>query len=304
MDCFSLQMSPTHESVTKRAVIVLLLYLQMSLLDAEPGNNLCPIGFREAYDSDGDPFCYRMKGPEAFKDKFQNCTGNLYTFKLLQSLTISHATQTIWTDYKTVYDGGPFVDWSYTGDSGNLLETTFEVTRDSMYNVNEELCVVIDPVFNFTAVRCDEKHYRYCIVNVYEEPEDMTFDGCKSLANTDITDYLTEDEKQQRQTFMFWSPMPSCLLQVRQVRMTWSQSKDACESRGGSLLNRGWGYSNFPIFSSGLTRFAPFYPFGVIASANHSLLRYDADHDNALVSIFHNDFLGEKRGEKINKHLV
>lgn len=296
-------MIQTHRNFANVAIIiVLLLYLQTTALEAGTSRKkLCPIGFKVAY-SKGDPICFRKKGPETFADKFENCTGNRYTLKLLQSLNITPSDQTIWTDYKNLYDGGPFVDWSYTKDSGDLLETTYEVNRDSIYNVNEELCIVMDPVINFTAVRCDEKHYRYCFVDVYvDDSIDISNAGCESLNNPypdpDPADYLLDDKDKarkniERSTFRFWSPKATCLLKVvpkrgPQVRMTWNQSQKACETRGGSLLNRGWRYSNYPLFSNNnkdsLTY--PLYPFGVRVSANLTLLRYDATHDSALVSI-------------------
>lgn len=279
-------MIPNHKNLPNVAIAVLLVCLQTKILEAGKSKAaLCPIGFLIAYDSDGDPLCYRMKEQETFADKYENCIGNLYTLKLVQSLKIAPADKTMWTDYKNMYDGGPFVDWSYTKDTGDLLKSTYEVNRDSMYNVNEELCVVIDPVINFKAVRCDEKHYRFCIVNVYDAPDKNTHEGCDTLSNIDTSDDLYDN------AFRFWSPLPTCLLVVvpihgNKVRMTWSQSQKACRDRGGSLLNHGWRYSNYPLFSSGKSNSTyVLSPFGVRASTNLSLLRYDTETDSALVSI-------------------
>lgn len=267
-------MIPTHQNIANAAftIVLLLLCLQTASIQANY-DSLCPIGYQVAVNGDGDPTCFRKKGPETFADKFENCTGNLYTLKLLKSLNIILPIgQSIWTDYKNLYDGGPFVEWS--GDwTGDILDSTYDVTRDSLYNVNDELCVVMDPVTNFTAVRCDEKHYRYCFLETY----DNLLDSVDYATTDDYTTDVTIDDT----TFLFPSPSPTRIMKVDKVRMTWNQSQRACQNKGWSLLNRGWIYSNFPALSPTDLVF----PFGVRASANLSLLRYDADHDSALVSV-------------------
>lgn len=253
---------------------ILLLYLQT--LEAKKTRRIrCPIGFEVAYSKydDDDPLCYQMESSQIFSDKFENCSGNLFTIKRYQRLNITKPEVKIWTDYKSLYAGGPFIDWSYSDHTGDILETTYEVNRDPLYRVDEELCVVMDPVTNFTAVRCDEKHFRFCFVKAYNDDiGSKPSDGCDGLTNGR----------------RFNSPMPTCLAVVSgegggSVRATWGQAQKLCEKRGGSLLNRGWIYSNYPSFRQPSAY--PAYPLGIVMDWDSNTLRYDTRSDQSEVSI-------------------
>lgn len=229
----------------------------------------CPLGFLLAITDKDTPICYRQKDPETFNDKFKDCTGNLYSSKLYNSLDFPKPRQAVWTEYKSVYPGGPFVDWSYTDSKGSLLQSSLDVNYDS-FGLDEELCIVIDPVSNFTAVKCDEKHYRYCFVHPYPDNDDMTSRGCT------------------RGSLRFYSPVSTCLSPVTgvgggTVRATWRQAREICAKRGASLLYKGWRYSNSPILHTSGS--LPTYPMGFVSS-NDSVLRYDTENDSSEVRFF------------------
>uniref|UniRef100_A0A1E1WIF6 G-protein coupled receptors family 2 profile 2 domain-containing protein n=1 Tax=Pectinophora gossypiella TaxID=13191 RepID=A0A1E1WIF6_PECGO len=253
-------------------VCILLLIICINITaNAKKTKHKCPIGFSLAYTKykGDDPICYRRKGPESFADKFKDCTGNLYTSKLYHSLNFTEPNVILWTDYKSLYPGGPFIDWSYTGSTGDILLTTYDVKYDSNLGVDEELCVVIDPVTNFTATRCDENYYRYCFVKPYKGEDDMDRDGC-----SDLPDY-----------WRFYSPRATCLTAVTgvgggAVRANWRQAKDLCAKRGGFLLNKGWRYANNPLLT---TNTNPTIPLGIVLSNDNSSIRYDTPNEDALI---------------------
>lgn len=214
--------------------IILISLLQASL--HAKTTNKCPIGFQISYTKDDKtPVCYRLKGPERFTDTFKNCAGNLYTAKLYDKLMMSNHTELVlWTEYRSAYAGGPFVDVSYTSTAGSLLKTSFNVSNPHL-GIEEELCVAKDPVENYTADRCDKMYYRYCFVEPYTDHIDS--EGCESLEGG----------------IRFYSPKPMCLFAIPGVhgtgiRATWTQSHDMCEKKHGRILYNGWRYSNDPIF--------------------------------------------------------
>lgn len=234
---------------------------------------ICPIGFNLAflkYKSE-DPLCYRRKGPESFEDKFKDCVGNLYTARLYNSLNFTEPNLVLWTDYKSLYPGGPFIDWSYTESTGDILVTSYDVKYDPRLGLDEEFCVVIDPVNNMTATRCTEKHYRYCIVKPYPKEGDMDKDGCDD-------DY-----------WRFWRPIPTCLTAVSgvgggTVRANWRQSKELCSKRGGSLLSTGWRYANDPLLHTSGS--SPIFPLGIVMSPDRTSVRFDTTDESDMVSVF------------------
>ncbi|XP_021188434.3 uncharacterized protein LOC110374861 isoform X1 [Helicoverpa armigera] len=233
------------------ATLILLLLLQPAF-EAKKSKRkvLCPIGFQVAYSNiKGEPYCYRLKGPEKFAHKYVGCTGNLYTSKLYNSLNLTKSELVLWTEYKSLYPGGPFIDFSFTKTTGSLLESTYEVVNPQK-GIEEELCVVIDPVNNYTASRCDELHYRYCLVEPYVDAESMSTDGCEDFKGS----------------LRFWAPKATCLSPATAVgggavRATWFQSKEICEKRGGSVLYNGWRYSNNPLLH--ISGSFPVYPLGI-----------------------------------------
>ncbi|XP_075969098.1 uncharacterized protein LOC142972144 isoform X2 [Anticarsia gemmatalis] len=245
--------------------VILLLLLQASLEAKKPKRRICPIGFRVAYTKiEGEPICYRLKGPEKFKDTFKDCSGNLYTAKLYDSLNLTnHTEQVLWTEYKTSYPGGPLVDTSFTQTTGSLLATSFDLA-DLRLDIAEELCVVKEPVGNYTIVRCDEEYYRYCFVEPYPE-ESMTREGCDDL----------------KDSWRFWSPRSMCLTAATAVgggpvRATWSQSNEICEKRGGDILYSGWRYSNSPMLR--VSDSDTIYPLRTTYDPSHNTtIRHGAD---------------------------
>ncbi|CAH0702067.1 unnamed protein product [Spodoptera exigua] len=232
------------------ATIILLLVLQPALEAKKSKKVRCPIGFQIAYSNlKGDLICYRLKGPEKLTDKYVGCSGNLYTSKLYNSLNLTKSELVLWTEYKSLYPGGPFIDYSFTKSIGSLLESTFEINNPQP-SIDEELCIVMDPVSNFTTARCDEMYYRYCLVQPYDEPDDMSKEGCEDF----------------KDSYRFWSPKSTCLSAATAVgggpvRATWNQSKEICEKRGGTLLYNGWRYSNNPILH--VLESFPNYPLGI-----------------------------------------
>lgn len=247
---FQFQMVPPHRIPTV-ATLILLLLLQPAL-EAKKSKKkvICPIGFQIAYSNiDGEPLCYRLKGPERLTDKYVGCTGNLYTSKLYNSLNLTKSELVLWTEYKSLYPGGPFIDYSFTKSTGTLLESTFEVDNPQK-GIEEELCVVIDPVSNFTTTRCDEEFYRYCLVEPYADEDDLSNEGCDEFKGS----------------WRFWSPKATCLSPATAigggaVRATWFQSKEICEKRGGTVLYNGWRYSNNPLLH--ISGSLPVYPLGI-----------------------------------------
>lgn len=257
-------------SVIVKAATFLLICTYIHVTNARKAQKyICPIGFSIAFPKykDKDPICYRRKGPEKFADKFNDCSGNLYTSKLYHSLNFTEPNLVLWTEYKSSYPGGPFIDWSYTESTGNKFSTTSAVKYDSSLGLDEELCVIIDPISNFTATRCNELHYRYCFVKPYAKEDDMDEDGCE-----DLEDF-----------WRFWSPKPTCLARVSNVRANWRQAKEMCTRKKGSLLSKGWRYANNPLLFS---KPDPTFPLGIVLSPDNTTIRFDTSSDNTVVSIW------------------
>uniref|UniRef100_A0A2A4JGD6 G-protein coupled receptors family 2 profile 2 domain-containing protein n=1 Tax=Heliothis virescens TaxID=7102 RepID=A0A2A4JGD6_HELVI len=245
-----MKMVQAHRIPTLATVILLLLLQPAFEAKKSKRKVLCPIGFQVAYSNiKGEPYCYRLKGPEKLADKYVGCSGNLYTSKLYNSLNLTKSELVLWTEYKSLYPGGPFIDYSYTKTTGSLLESTFEVDNPQK-GIEEELCVVIDPVNNYTTTRCDEQFYRYCLVEPYGDAESMSTDGCEDFKGS----------------WRFWAPKATCLSPATAVgggavRATWFQSKEICEKRGGTVLYNGWRYSNNPLLH--ISGSFPVYPLGI-----------------------------------------
>lgn len=233
------------------ATIILLLVLQPALEAKKSKRVICPVGFQIAYSNlKGDLICYRLKGPEKLTDTYVGCSGNLYTSKLYNSLNLTKSDLVLWTEYKSLYPGGPFIDYSFTKSIGSLVETSFEISNPHR-SIDEELCVVMDPVSNFTTAKCDEEYYRYCLVHPYVEADDMSTEGCETFNDS----------------YRFWSPKSTCLSAATAVgggtvRATWNQSKEICEKRGGTLLYNGWRYSNNPLLHISSDQY-PAFPLGI-----------------------------------------
>lgn len=233
-------------------VIYLLGILQLPLSDGKAREE-CPIGFKLAPSGN---ICYSLKvGPEMFSEKFKNCTGNLYSLQEYYKLELPKLDYALWTDYKSQYSGGPYFDTSDTG--GDILDTTYEVHIGKSMSLHEKLCVVIDPVNNFTAVHCDEKHYRYCFVESYSS----------SVVS------CSKADKGKR----FFAPFPTCLFSLKNTSRrapfvaNWNQTQLICKEKGGTIMGRGWRYFNKFNAVSGLV------PLNIISDPGHTMLRYDDD---------------------------
>ncbi|XP_063377710.1 uncharacterized protein LOC134664918 isoform X2 [Cydia fagiglandana] len=253
-------MPPPHRDTVLAISLLICLSIILGEAKKDTYTPICPIGFDLAYTGYEKPICYRLKGSEAFKDIFEDCAGNLYTSELYHSLNITKPNVELWSGHKSLYPGGPFIDWSFSPSIGKVLTSTYDVKYNPSLGIDEELCVVIHPVNNFTAVRCTEKHYRYCMVEPYED----TLSKCEEL-----TDY-----------YRFWSPKATCLTPVTvkggKVRASWSQAQLLCSKRGGSLLHRGWRYANNPLLHINKTDWID--PLGVEATAGDEL-RWVIDED-------------------------
>lgn len=271
-------------SVKHAAPLALLVWISVFIVDGkkQKASPACPVGFMLAVTKQkGEPICYRRKGPEVFADAFEDCVGNVYSSSLYNSLNITDSNKVLWTEYRSLYPGGPFVDWSYSSSIGDLLLSTYDVNYNPDLGLDENLCVVIDPVSNFTATKCDERHHRYCFVKPYPDEEEMTDDGCSSL----------------RDSWRFTGPSSTCLTVLNgvgggPVRATWRQAQELCSKRGGSILNKGWRYANNPMFRA--TGFNRTYPLGIIMSSDYSLLRYDAEGDHSEVIVSETRFTDTK----------
>ncbi|XP_045783619.1 adhesion G-protein coupled receptor G2-like isoform X2 [Maniola jurtina] len=260
--------------VVRAAILFVLWIPTLTAQGKEITNPLpsCPIGFTLIYKKDKyTPFCVRRKGPETFTELYKDCVGNLYTTKLYQELNISKPDYAVWTEYKTLYSGGVFIDWSHTRTTGDQFKSD-DVVLDPMLDVDGDLCLIMDPVSNFTAVKCHTNHYRFCVVKPYVK-EGMTKKGCEGL----------------KDSFRFWSPVSTCLTVLTgvgggAVRATWNQARDLCGKKGGYLLSHGWRYSNYKEFSYA-NNLNHTYPLGIVMSTNYSWLRYDAMTDHSEIPI-------------------
>lgn len=232
----------------------------------------CPLNFDLAYTTDKRPICFRLKdAPELFTDKFKDCAGNIFTAELYHDLMFDTTKNVLWTDFKSMYPGGPFVDSFFSATTLN----SFDVKYDSSLGIDEELCVVIDPVSNFTAVRCkDEKHYRYCFLKPYDD-DDKSSKGCKGVGEYN----------------RFYSPESVCLTAIkgsgRGLRPTWEQSVEICNKRGGTLLYKGWRLSNHPLLNNHLLARPGGYhiPMGMEMTPDGILKRTDSIDVSLVVSL-------------------
>ncbi|XP_063821445.1 uncharacterized protein LOC135071614 isoform X2 [Ostrinia nubilalis] len=257
------------------ASAALLLALAQHAAAKKPKTHLCPIGFDLAYTTDRKPVCYRLKNtPELFTDKFKDCAGNIFTTELYHSLNLTKTNHVIWTDFKSTYPGGPFVDWSYTDSTGRPFYNTYDVKYDASLGIDVELCVVIDPVSNFTAVECnaDERHYRYCFVKPYPDSDERIRKDCKGFDNST----------------RFFSPASTCLTVVSGaggggLRATFAQAKDMCFKRGGTVINGGWRLLNSPVLNIAESRSMYPFPLGFTMTPDNQLLRLDSEFDTSRV---------------------
>ncbi|XP_046964496.1 uncharacterized protein LOC124533333 isoform X2 [Vanessa cardui] len=257
-----------------QAAILLLLWIDSPIAYGQETYDTayCPIGYSLFFTkSKNTPYCFRRKGPETFADKYKDCAGNLYTSKLYNEMNITKPDYVIWTEYKSMHPGGLFVDWSYTKTIGDKFEAVYDVTIDPTLDLEEELCLVIDPVSNYTAVKCNEQQYSFCVIKAYDN-KDTKNEGCEAL----------------KDSLRFWSPESTCLSALTgvgggAVRATWSQAQDLCTKKGGSLLNRGWRLSNYPMFRNSGVNYT--YPLGIVMSSDYSQLRYDATNDHSEIPL-------------------
>ncbi|XP_069365596.1 uncharacterized protein [Maniola hyperantus] len=265
-----------------RAALLFVLWIPAPTAQGKEITNpipSCPIGFTLIYKKDKyTPFCVRRKGPETFTELYTDCVGNLYTTKLYQELNISKPDYAVWTEYRTLYPGGVFFDWSHTRTMGDQFKSD-DVVLDPMLDVEGDLCLIMDPVTNYTAVKCHTNHYRFCVVKPYIK-EVMTKKGCEGL----------------KDSFRFWSPVSTCLTVLTgvgggAVRATWYQARDLCGKKGGYLLSHGWRYSNYKEFSYA-NNANHTYPLGIVMNTNYTWLRYDAMTDHSEIPISEWNFGG------------
>lgn len=243
--------------------------------DDKATKTICPGGFENASIAlNSDELlhiCYKLKGPELFEDKFTDCAGNLMTSRVYHSVDFPvQSDKLFWTDYKSLYPGGPFIDWSYTDSMGVVLPSYYNVTyKPGLASVEEELCIVVDADSNFEAVKCNQKHYRYCVVFSLEKKEkDMDRDGCEDLRDFNY--------------WRFWGPRPTCLTSVTlhgSKTVTWEQAEKLCVKRKGNLLSTGWIYASSSLFPRDTL------PLGVTLSADNTTL--EIVNDNIKVSYLH-----------------
>lgn len=266
------------------------------MVDAKKSKKqLCPIGFKLAYNRfKGDFVCYKRKELETFDDVFDDCDGNLYTSRLYRSLNISKLdySNTLWTEFKSFYPGGPFVSWSLSEEEWFVIDEINDDDRTAQIygsarpavDIDQELCLVTNKFGNYTAVGCDEKFYRYCLVQPYSDRDDMTKKGCEDF----------------RGSWRFDNSREICLLGVTgvgggTVRATWNQSQALCARHGGSLLSKGWQYSNMPLFHTSGVSPTPIYPLGMFWDYDTKSLRYVAGDSIVEVSFVQYTYIFKQR---------
>lgn len=231
----------------------------------------CPIGFNVATNIDtNELICYRLKPPEKFDDKFEGCVGNMYTYDLLWRLNFTKPENiSLWAEYKTLYPGGIFIDWSHTESMGNVLNKSFEVKHDSDQGLDTDFCVVLNlKKDHLVAVRCDEKYHRYCFVESYLSERTV------STSSAGLS---------------FKSPTWTCLtplIGVRggNVRATWQQAQDLCSRHNATLLQRGWRYANHPRLHDPENERNWTVPLGIIMTPNDKVVWANPGDDVAEVS--------------------
>lgn len=239
-----------------KCIITTLLLLLCKLTNVD---SFCPVDFKgDKYELESGEvidICYKLKGLETFNDKFTNCPVNLFSSRLYHKITKPKIT--LWTDYKSLYPGGPFIDWSYTKTMGNMLPLNHSVHYDPLLRLDEdELCIIIHPVTNFTAVKCNEKHYRYCIFNSIEEK---------------VKDIVRCEHLEEFNYWRFWTPIPTCLalatsIKERKDSVTWSQAERLCNKRLGNLISTGWRYISSPLFDIEMA------PLGIMLNSDNKTL--------------------------------
>lgn len=254
------------------ATVILMIWLHDSTTEARRRDYTCPIGFNLSFTKDKeDPICHRLKGPEPFHYKFHDCAGNLYSHKLYNNLNFNRTDLKLWAEYKSLYPGGPFIDWSYADSTGDILTSTFDIKYDSRLGIDEELCTIATKE-GLKAVTCDDKYHRYCFVTPYDDLDDMSHEGCEELPGF----------------WRFWSPKATCLAAVvgvggGTVRATWSQAQELCARRNGSLLQRGWRYANNVLLHESDDRNAT-DPLGLVMMPGDALLWTDPEDGDTAAS--------------------
>lgn len=237
--------------IQKNIHITFLLTLTGFYSWSEADSSLCPIGFKF---SDSILLCYRLKPSEKFEDKYINCAGNKYNLFLAKTLIAeTEIDRKVWTDYKSLYPGGIFVDWS---DQNLTIKTDF-LNLDVDNDLDEDFCLVWSPSDEEEKlVRCDEKHYRFCIIDPYDSFIIQSMPGCEN------------------NFIRFTSPRSTCLSSLEgvgggSIRATWSQAQKMCNGRNATLLQEGWRYANYEMLWTNSTIRVP---LGIFMSLNDQLL--------------------------------
>ncbi|XP_013199458.1 adhesion G protein-coupled receptor L3 [Amyelois transitella] len=208
--------------------LVLFSILTLSTT-AEEYSPLCPYGYNLTYDNTQDNhICYKLKGLESFRDKYRNCNGNLYNLDLHRRLNVTNTRTKIWTDFISLYPGGPFAEWKH----GNYVnDIIFNVTYEFENETLKELCLISDDNEYF-AVDCKDMYNRYCFIKPYSE-----------IAGIEECD-------DNEPSFKFYSPEKACLLKIKtETGLNWKQAKKLCESETTTLLSNGWIHTNADIFN-------------------------------------------------------
>ncbi|XP_060810885.1 uncharacterized protein LOC106142285 isoform X2 [Amyelois transitella] len=261
-----MKMRTPHRTIHVISLLVILSWAH-GLEAKKSKKQICPIGFKLAYNRlKGDFICYKRKELESFAASLDDCDGNLYSSELYRSLNISKLeySNTLWSEYKSFYPGGPFVSWSRNENDWVVVKDINNYLPDNLKDdTDQDLCLVVNRTGEYVAVQCDDKFYRYCLVKPYGDREDLSKRGCEGFKGS----------------WRFDNSKDICLLGVTgvgggTVRATWNQSQALCARHGGALLSRGWQYANMPLFHMSDVSPTPVYPLGMMWDPERKVLRY------------------------------
>ncbi|XP_077283774.1 uncharacterized protein LOC143909592 [Arctopsyche grandis] len=203
-------------------------------------SNQCPIGFNLAEIENLGSVCVRAYDNATYFERHSMCSGNMIPLKFYDMPEFSKylAHEEFWVDYVRSYEDGPFINWRI-GDA-KMGDPEHWIQNDG-YGPGSALCAVVNMRTKlFKYVTCEERHSMFCVIPTYENSYSI-------------------DWRCPEQYMSFNAPIPACLTAPSGVavtsrrallRATVVQAESICKRNEGSLLHRGYIYSNHPEYSS------------------------------------------------------